>query len=133
MLKYQTHLRDVRYHRQPLFLRDEVRRRIYDGGSDSPGATVRAMVQAGWHTPDATWPTGRIGLITWEDNQYQYAMEKGFLAALAAAGLKETDVRYVAVPQSAMPQEGKSVEILILARDRAGNVVPRLELFVSAA
>lgn len=65
------------------------------------GATVRAMVQAGWHKPDATWPTGRIGLITWEDNQYQYAMEKGFLAALSAAGLKETDVRSVAVPQSA--------------------------------
>jgi hypothetical protein len=29
----------------------------------------------------------------------------------------------LAVPQRAMPQEGKSVEILILARDRAGNVL----------
>ena len=65
------------------------------------GATVRAMVRAGWHKPDATWPTGRVGLITWEDNQYQYAMQNGYLKALAAAGLKETDVRYVAVPQSA--------------------------------
>ncbi len=65
------------------------------------GATVRSMVQAGWHEPVAPWPTGKVGLITWEDNQYEYAMKNGYLKALAAAGLKETEVRYVAVPQSA--------------------------------
>ena len=32
-----------------------------------------------------------------------------------------TKLRF-AVPQAAMPQEGKSVEILVMARDRAGNV-----------
>ena len=64
-------------------------------------ATVRSMVKAGWHRPEAAWPTGKIGLITWEDNQYEYAMKNGYLKALRAAGLRETDVRYIAVPQSA--------------------------------
>jgi hypothetical protein len=59
------------------------------------------MVKAGWHKPDATWPTGKIGLITWDDTNYRYAMTNGYLTALHAAGLKEDDVRYVSVPQSA--------------------------------
>ena len=62
--------------------------------------TVKGMVAAGWHKPDTKYPTGRIGLITWENNEYKYAMEKGWLPALRESGLKETDVRYVAVPQS---------------------------------
>jgi hypothetical protein len=62
--------------------------------------TVNAMVRAGWQKPEPKWPTGKIGLITWDDNEYIYAMKQGWLPALHAAGLKETDVRYVAVPQS---------------------------------
>jgi hypothetical protein len=62
--------------------------------------TVKAMVQAGWHKPEPKWPTGRIGLITWDNNEYRYAMDKGWLPALAESGLKATDIRYVAVPQS---------------------------------
>ncbi|MCU1588644.1 MAG: hypothetical protein JWN31_2137, partial [Frankiales bacterium] len=60
--------------------------------------TVRAMVKAGWQKPDAKYPTGKIGLISWDDPDYRYAMNNGWLAALHAAGLKETDVRYVAIP-----------------------------------
>jgi hypothetical protein len=63
--------------------------------------TVKAMVKVGWHKPEPTWPTGRIGLITWDDSEYEYAMRKGWLPALHASGLKETDVRYIAVPQNA--------------------------------
>jgi hypothetical protein len=62
--------------------------------------TVNAMVKAGWHKPEPKWPTGKIGLITWDNNDYKYAMQKGWLPALRQAGLKETDVRYIAVPQS---------------------------------
>lgn len=62
--------------------------------------TVKAMVKAGWHKPEPKWPTGRIGLITWDNSDYRYAMKEGWLKALAESGLKETDVRYVAVPQS---------------------------------
>ena len=63
--------------------------------------TVRAMVKAGWHKPTAKWPTGRIGLITWDDTEYRYAMEHGYLAGLREAGLQAKDIRYVAIPQNA--------------------------------
>jgi hypothetical protein len=62
-------------------------------------ATVKGMLAAGWQKPSPKWPTGKIGLITWQDNEYKYAVDHGWLPALQAAGLK-ADVRYVAVPQS---------------------------------
>lgn len=62
--------------------------------------TVKGMVAAGWHKPEPKWPTGRIGLITWQNSDYKFAMEKGWLPALRESGLKADDVRYVAVPQS---------------------------------
>jgi hypothetical protein len=57
------------------------------------------MIAAGWQKAAPKWPTGKIGLITWEDNEYKYAVAHGWLPALQKAGLK-ADVRYVAVPQS---------------------------------
>jgi hypothetical protein len=63
--------------------------------------TVKAMAAAGWQKPETRWPTGRIGLITWDDAQYRYAMKNGYLKGMREAGLKATDVRYIAVPQSA--------------------------------
>ena len=63
-------------------------------------ATVKGMVAADWHKPSTKWPTGKIGLVTWQDNEYEFAMKKGWLPALRESGLKETDVRYIAVPQS---------------------------------
>ena len=65
------------------------------------GMTVNAMVKAGWHKPVAPWPTGKIGLITWQTNEYEYAMKEGYLKAMRANGLKAEDVRYIAVPQNA--------------------------------
>ena len=65
------------------------------------GTTVNAMVKANWHKPSAPWPTGKIGLITWQTPEYEYGMKNGYQKALAANGLKEDDVRYIAVPQSA--------------------------------
>ena len=68
--------------------------RLYD-------VTVKAMVRAGWHKPAPKWPTGKIGLITWDNNDYRFAMKNGYLKAMGEAGLKAEDVRYIAVPQSA--------------------------------
>jgi hypothetical protein len=62
--------------------------------------TVQAMVKQGWQKPEPTWPTGKIGIVTWDTNDYHYAIEKGWLPALHAAGLKETEVRYVTPAQS---------------------------------
>lgn len=63
--------------------------------------TVKAMVKAGWQKPEPKWPTGKIGIISWDNAEYKYAMNQGWLPALQAAGLKATDVKYVAIPQSA--------------------------------
>ncbi|HVE63235.1 MAG TPA: hypothetical protein VNB94_05490 [Mycobacteriales bacterium] len=62
--------------------------------------TVKAMVKAGWHKPEPKWPTGKIGIISWDNAEYRYAMDKGWLPTMRNAGLKPTDVRYVAVPQN---------------------------------
>lgn len=85
--------------------------------------TVRAMVRLGWQKPQAPkWPTGKIGLITWENNDYKYAMQNGWLPALRAAGLKETDVRYVAVPQSdkSLADASAAVSSAVLAFQQQG-------------
>lgn len=63
--------------------------------------TVNAMVRQHWQVPSETWKTGRIGLITWDDTNYRYAMQHGYLQALHEHGLKETDVRYVPVAETA--------------------------------
>ncbi|MDX6199688.1 MAG: hypothetical protein QOJ79_2839 [Actinomycetota bacterium] len=62
-------------------------------------ATVKGMLAAGWQKPTTKWPTGKIGLITWDDNEYKYAVAHGWQPALQSAGLK-ADVKYVAIPQS---------------------------------
>jgi len=64
-------------------------------------ATVSSMVRVGWHEPAPSWPTGRIGLLTWDTPDYRYAMENGYLPGLRDAGLEATDVRYIAVPAAA--------------------------------
>jgi hypothetical protein len=62
--------------------------------------TVKSMVRAGWQKPEPKWPTGKIGLITWDNNEYRFAMKNGYLKGLTAAGLKDELVRYIAVPQN---------------------------------
>ena len=51
--------------------------------------TVKSMVKANWQKPEPKWPTGKIGLITWDSNDYRYAMKNGYLKGMAAAGLKD--------------------------------------------
>jgi hypothetical protein len=75
----------------PSFVRLE---RLYD-------VTVKAMLRAGWQKPEPKWPTGKVGLVTWDTNEYRFAMKHGYLKAMGEAGLKDEDVRYVSVPQNA--------------------------------
>jgi hypothetical protein len=86
------------------------------------GVTVKAMVHAGWQKPTTKWPTGKIGLITWDDNDYKYAMNNGWLPALHAAGLKEKDVRYIAVPQAggALADASAAISSAVLAFRQEG-------------
>lgn len=63
--------------------------------------TVEAMVKLKWHVPDATWPTGKIGVITWDSDDYKYAYKQGLEKALVRNGLQADQVVYVQVSQSA--------------------------------
>jgi hypothetical protein len=84
--------------------------------------TVKAMVHAGWQKPTAKWPKGKIGLITWDSNDYHYSMDHGWLPGLHESGLKETDVRYVAVPQAsgALADASAAISSDVLAFQQEG-------------
>lgn len=85
-------------------------------------ATVRSMTRAKWHEADATWPRGRIGLLTWDDPQYRFAMTNGYLKALQEAGLRATDVRYIGVPQGAdsLADAGAAISSAVLRFQQQG-------------
>ncbi len=84
--------------------------------------TVKSMVRAGWQKPEPKWPTGKIGLITWDSNDYRYAMKNGYLKGLAEAGLKDELVRYIAVPQNpnSIADASAAVSNAVLAFRQAG-------------
>lgn len=74
-------------------------------------ATVEAMVKLRWHVPDTTWPTGKIGVITWDSDEYKYAYAQGLEKALVRNGLKAEQVAYVQVSQSANSLSDSSAAI----------------------
>ena len=85
-------------------------------------ATVKAMVKSGWHKPDTKWPTGKIGIVSWDNPDYRYAMSKGWLPAMKAAGLPDPMVRWVAIPQSdrGIADAGPAISSAVLAFRQAG-------------
>jgi hypothetical protein len=84
--------------------------------------TVKAMVQAGWQKPEPKWPTGKIGIVSWDNTDYRYAMDKGWLPAIRAAGLPQPLVRWVAIPQSdrGIADAGPAISSAVLAFRQAG-------------
>lgn len=62
-------------------------------------ATVSGLHREKYFTPTPDWPTGKIGVITWQDPSYEYGMKQGYLPALARLGLKVELERYVVVSQ----------------------------------
>lgn len=85
--------------------------------------TVKAMVRAGWHKPEPKYPTGKIGIISWDSNEYRFAMDKGWIPALREAGLKEAlPVRYIAIPQSdsSIADAAPAISAAVLAFRNAG-------------
>jgi hypothetical protein len=43
--------------------------------------------------------TGKLGLVTWDDSNYRYAVTQGYLPALSALGITPTQTAYITVPQ----------------------------------
>ncbi|HVF20515.1 MAG TPA: hypothetical protein VNA14_09760 [Mycobacteriales bacterium] len=64
-------------------------------------ATVRGLYDIGWGKPNAEWPTGKVGIISWDEPNYRYGVEHGHVPALSSVGVKPTDIRYITVPQTA--------------------------------
>jgi hypothetical protein len=48
----------------------------------------------------AKYFSGKLGLVTWDDNNYRFAMQHGYLSSLAARGIKPAiEPVYITVPQ----------------------------------
>ncbi len=57
------------------------------------GVTVGGLAKAGYFR-------GKLGLVTWDDPNYKFAMQHGYLPALTRQGIKPTlDPVYISVPQ----------------------------------
>jgi len=80
------------------------------------------MVKAGWQKPEPKWPTGKIGIVSWDNTDYRYAMDHGWLPAMKAEGLPAPMVRWVAIPQSdrGIADAGPAISSAVLAFRQAG-------------
>lgn len=55
--------------------------------------TANGLYRAGYFS-------GRLGFVTWDDPNYRYAYDHGYVPALAAHGIQVKDARFVKVPQT---------------------------------
>jgi hypothetical protein len=84
-------------------------------------ATVRGLNREKYFAPTPDWPTGKVGIVTWQDPNYEYGVEQGYQPALKALGLA-APVRYIAVPQNAgaIADASAAVSSAVLAFRSAG-------------
>lgn len=55
--------------------------------------TVNGLFQAGYFA-------GKLGLVTWDDPDYRYAVSQGYLPAMNPKGIAPADTAYITVPQT---------------------------------
>lgn len=63
-------------------------------------ATVNGLAKLNYFKPTPEWPTGKLGLLTWDDITYVDGIKTGSLPALKRLGITPTDIRYIKTPQS---------------------------------
>lgn len=61
---------------------------------------MRGIARDRYFEPTPDWPTGKIGVITWQERSFEHGVKEGYLPALKQLGRKETETVYVAVPQN---------------------------------
>jgi hypothetical protein len=67
---------------------------------DRLGATtVSGLATQSYFKPAAEWPTGKVGIITWDNANYRAGVNRGYLPALKKLGLT-APVSYVQIPQT---------------------------------
>jgi hypothetical protein len=63
-------------------------------------ATVSGLGRQKYFSPTTEWPSGKVGIISWDDANYRYGVSNGYLAALKRLG-KTADAAFIAEPQTA--------------------------------
>ncbi|HVE98501.1 MAG TPA: hypothetical protein VNA12_04910 [Mycobacteriales bacterium] len=64
-------------------------------------ATVSGLDRDKYFAPTPEWPTGRVGLLTWDDPSYKFGITDGYLPGLKALSIKPAiDTRYIAPAQT---------------------------------
>jgi hypothetical protein len=62
-------------------------------------ATVAGVNRQRYFQPTTEWPTGKVGVVTWEDAGYKYGVTNGYLPAIKGLG-KAAEVVYIAKAQT---------------------------------
>lgn len=85
-------------------------------------ATVSGLHRENYFEKTPDWPTGKIGVITWQDPSYEFGVKQGYLPALAKLGLKSDMERYVVVSQQvgSAADSSSAVSSAVLAFRSAG-------------
>lgn len=85
-------------------------------------ATVSGLHREKYFDKTPDWPTGKIGVITWQDPSYEYGVKQGYLPALQKLGLKSDMERYVVVSQQvgSAADSSSAVSSAVLAFRTAG-------------
>ncbi|TAL22691.1 MAG: hypothetical protein EPN99_05600 [Frankiales bacterium] len=85
-------------------------------------ATVSGLHREKYFEKTPDWPTGKIGVITWQDPSYEYGVKQGYLPALAKLGLRSDLERYVVVSQQvgSAADSSSAVSSAVLAFRTAG-------------
>ncbi len=63
--------------------------------------SVDGLGRIGFFKPEPRWPSGKVGLISWDDPNFRYAYDKGYLPALKRQGIPLEETAWVAIPSDA--------------------------------
>jgi hypothetical protein len=84
-------------------------------------STVSGLSRQQYFQPTTEWPTGKLGLISWDSPTYRYGVTNGYLPAFKALG-KTAQVAYITPPQTAnsIADAGSAVSSAVLSFKAAG-------------
>ena len=86
-------------------------------------ATVRGVNREKYFAPTPEWPSGKVGVVSWDEPSYQYGVKQGYLPALKQLGKDPAvPVRFIAPPQNAgaIADSSAAVSNAVLAFRTAG-------------
>ncbi len=84
--------------------------------------SVDGLGALGYFKPEPQWPTGKVGLISWDTPDYRYAYEHGYVPALKKRGVTLADTAWVAEPATvnALGDASAAISSAVLRFQSAG-------------